>query len=94
MAQNLQLPDQVFKDLQALAEAGNVTPEEWIAAKVSEERPKEINVLSPQPLPELLDGLIGMIDSGEAPHTGHPDMLFTKGLVEKYEKQGLKFTEK
>lgn len=93
MSQQLALPDDTFEELQAVAEAKGLSPEEWIAAKVKEERPTKES--DGRPLAEVLAGLVGVIDSSSAlPHSGYPDTEFTRGLVEKYERQGLKFTKK
>ena len=87
MAQNLQLSDEVYDDLKKLAEARNVTPEEWVAAKVLEERPKD---LEERPLSELLEGLIGAIDSSEEPLRGHPRTRLGDLIAAKLERQGIK----
>lgn len=94
MSQQLALSDDTFEELQAVAEAKGLSPEEWIAAKVKEERPTKES--DGRPLSEVLAGLVGVIDSSssEFPHSGYPDTEFTRGLVEKYERQGLKFTKK
>ena len=87
MAQNLQLSDEVYDDLKKLAEARNVTPEEWVEAKVLEERPKD---LEERPLSQLLEGLIGAIDSSEEPLGGHPRTKLSDLIAAKLEKQGIK----
>ncbi len=92
MSQEFSLSDDTFEELRAIADKRGISPEEWIAAKVKEERPQ--TTLEARPLSEVLDGLVGVIDSSGEPHSGYPDTEFTRGLVEKYEKQGLTFTKK
>ncbi len=90
MSRNLELPEEVFQALEKVAQANGVSPAEWIVGQLpSGYAPRE-----ERPLSEAMRSFIGVIDSSEEPHTGYPDTAFTKGLVEKYEKQGLKFTKK
>lgn len=60
---------------------------------MKEERPTA-TTLDARPLSEVLDGLVGVIDTSGEPHAGYPDTEFTRGLVQKYEQQGLTFTKK
>ncbi len=84
MGQTLELPDEVYEALARVAREGGVTPAEWLAINLhasdvySQERP----------LPELLNDLIGSVDSTETQNTHQT--AFSIALAEKFRKQGLR----
>jgi hypothetical protein len=84
MSQTLELPDEVFEALAKAAREGGVTPAEWLAInlRTSDAYSQE------RPLPELLNNLIGLVDSSET--QGTHQTAFSIALAEKFRKQGLR----
>jgi hypothetical protein len=84
MSQMIEIPDDVFDDLAATAEAVGMTPAAWIASQVGRRRYSE------RPLSELLEGLVGVIDSSEPLSTPKKPDPYAELLFEKFAKQGLR----
>ncbi len=84
MSQKLELPDKVYEALATAAREDGLTPAEWLAIHlhVTDASTHE------RPLPELLTGLTGVIDSGETQSTHRT--AFSIALAEKFQKQGLR----
>ena len=84
MSQTLKLSDEVYEALAKAAREDGLTPTEWLAIHlhVAEVSAQE------RPLPELLTGLTGVVDSSE-PQSTHRT-AFSTALAEKFRKQGLR----
>ena len=82
MSQTLELPDEVFEALAKAAREGGVTPAEWLAINL---RTSDADTQE-HPLPELLNDLIGSVDSTETQSTHQT--AFSTVLAEKFRKQG------
>ena len=84
MSQTLELPDEVYEALAKAAREGGLTPAEWLAINLhtSDAYTQE------RPLPELLNDLIGSVDSTETQSTHQT--AFSTALAEKFRKQGLR----
>ena len=84
MSQTLELPDEVFEALAKAASEGGVTPAEWLAISL-----RTSDAATPeQPLPQLLNDLIGSVDSTETQSS--LQTAFSTVLAEKFRKQGLR----
>ena len=66
------LSEQTYHRLLAIAQENDTTPEAWLDAQLSP--PPE----TPQPLPQLLTGLIGAIDSKAEPTPRQKQSKFGK----------------
>ena len=84
MSQTLELPDEVFEALAKAARDGGVTPAEWLAINL----PTSDAYSQERPLPELLNDLIGSVDSTETQNSHQT--AFSIALAEKFRKQGLR----
>jgi hypothetical protein len=84
MSQTLDLPDEIYEALAVAARKDGLTAAEWLAIQlhVSGES------IQAQPLSELLNGLIGVVDSTETRDTCTTP--FSAVLAEKFRKQGLR----
>lgn len=85
MSRELHLADETFERLTAIAAEKGLTPEEWITTKVREER-RRLN--DERPLSEVLEGHIGVLDSGARgmPYTRD---AFSRIIAEKFGVQGI-----
>jgi hypothetical protein len=63
MSKTIELPDEVFKDLQKVARERGLSPADWIAATL----PGGSGSIEERSLSELLQGLIAAIDSTKGP---------------------------
>jgi hypothetical protein len=86
MSQKLELPDEVYNALERVAQESGMSPDEWIASQL---RCQNVSAKD-RPLSELLDGLVGVIDSAAEPHSGYGRSNFGSALAAKFEKQGLR----
>lgn len=77
------LPDQVYQILVAVAHKQGISPVSWIAAQLPQAIPE------PQPLPSLLVGLTGIIDSKAEPTHTSSKTAFGEGIAAKLAKQGI-----
>ncbi len=62
----MDLPDELYRDLGRMAQERGLTPAGWIATTLS----NESDAVAEQPLPDLLRGLIGAVDSSKEPRGG------------------------
>ena len=69
MSRILELPDELYRDLERAARERGFTPADWIASTL-QGGPDSVRQ---EPLSELLQGLIGMVDSAKVPsiHVDH-----------------------
>ena len=83
MSQMLELPDEIYEALTNAAREDGLTPAEWLALRLNaEESDRE------RPLPELTEGLTGVIDSTETQSTRQT--AFSTALAEKFRRQVLR----
>ena len=82
----LELPDEVYKDLEKVARERGLSPADWIAATL----PGGSGSIEERPLSELLQGLIGAVDSTKGPESRHAHTTFGELIARKFERQGLR----
>lgn len=83
MGQLLELPNKIYKALSRAGRSRGLTPAEWLALHLNVEESDRDRLL-----PELTDGLTGVIDSSETQNTRQT--AFSTALAEKFRKQGLR----
>jgi hypothetical protein len=86
MSRIIELPDELFRDLERVAQERGLTPADWIATTL----PGASGAVEYQPLAELLQGLIGAVDSTKEPRSGQARTAFGELIAKKLEKQGLR----
>jgi len=86
MSRMIELPEDVYRDLERTAREQGLTPAGWIATAL----PVHPNRPGAPPFSEWLDGLIGTVDSAHSPRSGQPQTPFGEMVVRKLEKQGLR----
>jgi hypothetical protein len=84
MSKIIELPDELYRDLEKVAREQGLTPADWIAATLPSRSIDE------QPLSELLEGLVGAVDSTNEPRSGHSRTPLSELIARKLEKQGLR----
>jgi hypothetical protein len=87
MSRSVELPESIYDELERAARDKGLTPAGWIAATLSGWR-----LCTDQPLPVLLEGLIGAIDSTGEPQSASARKPFADLIVRKLERQGLRRT--
>jgi hypothetical protein len=85
MSRTIELPDDVYKDLEKVARERGLSPADWIAATL----PVASGLIEERPLSELLQGLIGAVDSSKGPQSGNARTPFGELIARKFERQGL-----
>src|SRR3954453_20633700 len=91
MTHRVELPDHVYQIAERAARREGITPDEWIAATVSragtpvaaDEMPGE------RPLSEVLQGLVGVVDSKTDPRHEPRRTVVGDIIAEKFRKQGI-----
>ncbi len=86
MGRIIELPDELYRDLERVARERGLTPAGWIATTLS----SGSVVVAEEPLPELLRGLIGAVDSSKEPRSGRTRTPFGESIARKFERQGLR----
>ena len=86
MSRTIELPDEVYKDLEKVARERGLSPADWIAATL----PVGSGSIEERPLSELLYGLIAAVDSTKEPQSGKPRTPFGDLIARKFERQGLR----
>jgi hypothetical protein len=86
MSRSIELPDEVFKDLEKVARERGLSPADWIAATL----PGGSGAIEERPLSELLHGLIAAVDSTKGPQSGNARTPFGELIARKFERQGLR----
>ena len=86
MSRIIELPDELYQDLERGAREQGLTPAGWIATT----RPGGAGSIDQRPLPDVLHGLIGAVDSTKEPRTGQARTPFGELIARKFEKQGLR----
>jgi hypothetical protein len=85
MSRSIELPDQLYQDLERVAQQHGLSVAGWIAANLPPSGSAE-----ERPLSEVLDGLIGTINSTEEPRNGYAPTPFSDLVARKLERQGLR----
>jgi hypothetical protein len=78
------LPETVYYTLLSVAQQQGITPADWIAVHLPLAPPQE------QPLPDLLNDLVGAIDSQAEPPHLFQKTPFGEGIAAKLARQGLR----
>jgi hypothetical protein len=85
MSRSVELPDELYRELEKVALEHGLTVVDWIAATLPE--PSSIGEHS---LPELLQGLIGAVDSTKGTRSDVSRTPFGDLIARKIEQQGLR----
>jgi hypothetical protein len=85
MSRIVELPDELYRDLEKAAQERGLTLADWIATAL----PGGSGAIE-QPLAELLQGLIGAVDSTKEPGSGQARTPFGELIARKFERQGLR----
>lgn len=86
MGKIIELPDELYRDLERAARERGLTPAGWIATTLS----GGSDAASEQPLPELLRELIGAVDSSTEPRSAPVPTPFGELIARKFDRQGLR----
>jgi hypothetical protein len=86
MSRVVELPDELYRDLEHVAREHGLTPADWIAATLAR-RP---DAMKRQSLSELLQGLIGTVDSTRERRGGSARTAYSELIARKLEGQGLR----
>jgi hypothetical protein len=86
MSRTIELPDELYRDLERVARERGLTPADWIATTI----PGGSGSIEQQPLSELLQGLIGAVDSTREPRSSQARTPFGELIARKFERQGLR----
>ncbi len=81
MSRIIELPDDVYESLERVAREQGFTPVGWIANAVPPLSTERL-------LADLLEGLIGTVNSAEVPAGQRRHAPFSEGLTRKFQKQG------
>ncbi len=87
MTNQVELPDDVYRELTREAEEQKVTVAEWITARLS--RAPGILDSDERPLSEALKGLVGVVDSRADPFYEPRRSTVGDLIAEKFAKQGI-----
>jgi len=86
VSRTIELPDELYRNLEDAARESGLTPEGWIAATLAANSGSVEN----RPLYESLQDLLGVIDSAEEPRSGRPRTPLGELIAAKLESQGLR----
>jgi hypothetical protein len=86
MSRTIELPDELYRDLEKVARERGLTPADWIASTL----PGGSGSIDQESLSELLHGLIGVVDSTNEPRSGQSRTPFGELIARKFERQGLR----
>lgn len=86
MSRTIELPDELYRDLERVARERGLTPADWIATTLL----GGSGSIEQQPLSELLEELIGAVDSTKEPRSGPARPAFSELIARKFERQGLR----
>jgi hypothetical protein len=84
MSKIIELPDDLYRDIEKVAREQGLTPADWIAATIPSRSVDE------QPLSELLKGLVGAVDSTNEARSGQARTPLGELIARKLERQGLR----
>jgi len=85
VSRTIELPDEVYEGLERLAQERGVSVAEWIADNLS----LPANSLAGRPLSELLEGLVGSVDSTTQRDGSRARTPFADLIADKFRRQGL-----
>jgi hypothetical protein len=80
------LPDEVFRDLEKVAGERGLTPADWIATAL----PVGSGAMKQQPPYDMLQGLIGAVDSTKGGQSGKARSIYGELIARKFERQGFR----
>ena len=83
MSRTVELPEDIYDELERAARENGLTPAGWIAATLP-------GYSTDQPLPVLLEGLIGAIDSTVEPQSAGSQTPLGDLIAQKLERQGFR----
>jgi predicted transcriptional regulator len=86
MSRTIELPDELYENLERVARGQGVTPAGWIAKAV----PAFSTASNTRSVADELEGLLGAVNSLKESATGRRRSPFSDLLVQKFEKQGLR----
>lgn len=86
MSRIIELPAELYRDLERVARERGLTPADWIATTL----PGGSDAIDRQPLSELLQGLIGAVDSTKERRSIQARTPFGESIAKKFERQGLR----
>ena len=86
MSRTVELPDELYRDLERAARERGLTPADWIATTL----PGGADSVAEHPLSELLQGLIGAVYSTEDPRSDQTRTPFGELIARKLEGQGIR----
>jgi len=86
MSRTLELPDELYRDLERVARERGLTPADWIASTL----PGGSGSIDQEPLSDLLQGLIGIVDSATEPRSDRARTSYGERIARKFERQGLR----
>ena len=86
MSRTLELPDELYRDLERVARERGLTPADWIASTL----PGGSGSIDQEPLSDLLQGLIGVVDSTNEPRSDRARTSYGERIARKFERQGLR----
>jgi hypothetical protein len=85
MSRTIELPDELYGDLEKAARERGLTPAAWIAITLR----GDSGLTDNRPLAELLQGLIGAVDSTNEARREKSRTPFGELIARKLERQGL-----
>jgi len=85
MSRSIELPDEIYQDLERVAQQRGLSVAEWITANLPPLGPKE-----KRPLSQALQWLLGVVDSTKEPRNGYTRTPFSDLIARKLEGQGLR----
>lgn len=86
MSRTIELPDEVYRDLETVAVERGIS----IADCISEFLPKHSEPVSGQNLLDLLGDAVGSVESSAVPENDRVHTPYSDLLAEKFRKQGLR----
>lgn len=86
MSRTIELSDEIYGDLERAAREVGLTPAGWIASALASASGQADGRL----LPELLEGLIGAVDSTNLVQSGSGGTPYSELIAKKFERQGLR----
>jgi len=86
MSRIVELPDELYRDLERVARERGLTPADWTATAL----PSRSGAVDQQPLSELLQGLLGAADSTKERRSSQARTPFGELIARKFKRQGLR----
>jgi hypothetical protein len=86
MSRIVELPDELYRDLERVAQERGLTSADWIATTL----PGRSGAIDQQPLSELLQGLIGAVNSTKERRSSQARTPFGELIARKFKREGLR----